>query len=199
MRLTKVSRDRVIRVMEKAEANSRSGRLVRLRFLTDEGDFTEGPMDGLSYEYFEEARLCWYAGAFVAAIVMSQLAFEEALRSHYRLTLGPGGLLASRKEVDRAGFADLIEQARHDQRITLEEAEALGALRKDYRNAYVHTKDLKGAATGSTSHELPPFAIQHFKIVAPEVAGTSVEDEARHAIHMLITMLPRISRRWFGL
>ena len=63
---------------------------------------------------FMPARLCWYVGAFVAIIVMSQLALEEMLRAHYRRCKGVDGKLNEHLRVDEADFSGLINQAEAD-------------------------------------------------------------------------------------
>ena len=113
------------RLIRDANERAHSGRLERVSFLMSEADSEPVPFPALVYEYYEEARLCWYMGAFVAAIVMSQLAFEETLRSHYRVKRGVDGKLNEHKKLNEAGFADLIKQAGDDGWLSLEEAAAL--------------------------------------------------------------------------
>jgi len=106
------------RLIHEQEDRSFPGRLERLRFLLSIQKQPPFPSPRLAYEYYEEARLCWYVGAFVASIVMVQLAFEELLRSHYRVAKGVGGKLDCGKKVDDAGFANLINEARNDMYIS---------------------------------------------------------------------------------
>jgi hypothetical protein len=132
--------DSLIAQVAAADERARPGRVSRLAALGDAEGVDGYPCPALAHEYFEEARLCWYVGAFVAAILMVQLAFEEFLRSQYRVAKGVGGELRSGIKVDRAGFAELIVQARSDGFLSSSEANELHALRKR-RNPYVHTKD----------------------------------------------------------
>lgn len=96
------------RLMRGADERAHNGRLERLRFLLSKQDPNPAPVDALAYEYFEEARLCWYVGAFVATIVMSQLALEEMVRAHYRRWKGVDGKLNEGLKVDEASFLNLI-------------------------------------------------------------------------------------------
>jgi len=177
-------------LLQDANARAHKGRLNRLQVLVSEGDQDPAPIPSLAVAYFEEARLCWVDGAFVATIVMSQLAFEEALRAHYRMWHGVRGKIDSGKEVSDAGFAELVDQSKNDGWILPEEAEALHRLRKDYRNPYVHSKDIPGR---------PDFFTQTLKIFAPEILRTGVEEEARESITLLVSLLPRICRRLWGI
>ncbi|HET9057296.1 MAG TPA: hypothetical protein VFN30_10680 [Chitinophagaceae bacterium] len=179
-----------------AEANDRalSGRLNRLRFLLSNEDDDVKPFSALAFEYYEEARLCWYVGAFVATIVMSQLALEETLRSYFRAANGVKGKLSSGKLVDSAGFADLINESLSLNIISKHEYKQLDKLRCKIRNPYVHPKDISLPKNESKSD----FFRQHTKITAPELIGESVEDEASEAISILSNLLPEISSRIFG-
>jgi len=169
-----------------ADERARPGRIVRLKWLRAEAPLESYPVPALAQEYFEEARLCWYVGAFVASILMVQLAFEELLRSHYRVARGVGGDLAPRKSVDSAGFADLIEHAKRDGLLSSSEVRDLTLLRKS-RNPYVHTKGVGGKG--------PSFLDQSMKTSAPELTGLGVEQEAKEAIKLLTTSFVRLCIR----
>lgn len=182
------------KLMRDTDKRARRGRLERLRFLLSEEDSNMFPADALALEYYEEARLCWYVGAFVAAIVMSQLALEEVLRSYYRAAKGVKGRLNQRTKVDEASFADLIAQASCDGVIGVGEADLLTKIRKEFRNPYVHTRD-----TNDGDYLVnPTFLKQYFKIYAPHLVGISVEDEAKESIRVLVKLFPVISRRAWG-
>jgi len=181
------------------DKRSYNGRLERLKFLLSIESQNEYPASALAHEYFEEARLCWYVGAFVATIVMVQLSFEELLRSHYRVAKGIGGKLRSGKEVNNAGFYELINEAENDGYISRQEAESLHGLRKNIRNPFVHVKDIEVNANGKQTFRKPNFFTQTLKIVAPEVLGSDVVDEAKGAIQLLVTLFPEISSRYGGL
>jgi len=183
------------RLMQDADKRAHSGRLERLRFLLSEDDPDPAPVDALAYEYYEEARLCWYVGAFVSAIVMSQLALEEALRSYYRAAKGVGGRLNELVKVDEASFADLIRQAEADGWLCPNEADALTKIRKEFRNPYVHTRDTK-----ANDQLVKPTAFtQYLKIHAPQLLKSGAEDEARESIKILAGLFRSISRRAWGI
>ena len=177
--------DQQTQVIE-ADERARPGRIARLKWLHAQAPLESYPVPALAQEYFEEARFCWYLGAFIASILMVQLAFEELLRSHYRVARGVGGSLDSGKSVDSAGFAELIRQGRRDDLLSPSEVHDLSSLRKS-RNPYVHTKDVGG--TG------PSFFDQTIKISASELVGLGVEQEAKEAIELLTTFFPRLCMR----
>lgn len=169
-----------------ADERARVGRIARLGWLQSGTSLQSYPVPALAHEYFEEARLCWYVGAFISTILMVQLAFEELLRSHYRVVRGVGGKLDSGKRVDSAGFAELIKQGSRDTFLSTAEAGDLSALRR-CRNPYVHTRDVEGKG--------PSFFDLTVRISAPELAGVGVEDEARKAIKLLTTLFPTLCLR----
>ena len=181
------------------EANKRAhpGRISRLQFLLKVEDDDLAPIDALASDYYEEARLCWYIGAFVATIVMSQLALEEMLRAHYRVFKGIKGRLdvGAGKLVDEATFANLIEQAKIDSWLSSQAAKALHKLRSENRNPYVHPKDIDI----NKNARKPDAFKQHIKIVAPDLLEVGVEDEARKSMTIAGALLRRISRRFWGM
>lgn len=186
-------------LIHEGDERSHNGRLERLKFLLSIQSQNEYPAPALAHEYYEEARLCWYVGAFVATIVMVQLSFEELLRSHYRVAKGVGGKLSSGKQVNNAGFYELINEAENDRYISMQEAESLHDLRKNIRNPFVHVKDIEVNTNGKQSFKKPDFFTQTLKIVAPEILGSDVIDEAKGAIRLLGTVFPEISSRYGGL
>jgi len=182
-------------LMRGTDERAHNGRLERLRFLLSKQDSHPAPVDALAHEYFEEARLCWYVGAFVATIVMSQLALEEMLRAHYRRWKGMDGKLNERLKVDEASFLNLISQAEADGWLSREEAAQLNKIRRDLRNPYVHPHDLK---TSNVFAE-PNWLRQLIKITASQLAENGAEDEARQSINTLVELFPSISRRFWGM
>ena len=80
----------------------------------------------------------------------------------------------------------MIHQGRSDGLLSVSETNELNSL-KTCRNPYVHTKD-------SGNKELT-FLDQLTKIAAPEIAGVGVEDEARKAVSLLITLFPMLCMR----
>ena len=186
------------RLIHDGDERSYKGRFERLKYLLSINSLDEFPAPALAWEYYEEARLCWYSGAFVATIIMAQLAFEELIRSTYRVAKGVRGKLANNKKVDKASFSDLIWEAEQDKIITKKEAENLNKLRK-LRNPFVHTKDLR--IEGENKITLGPvdFFYQHLKIVASHLIGQSAENEAKFAIKLLCNSFPKISYRLGGI
>ena len=198
MKKTQWDNSEIRNLLLESDKRSYNGRFKRLRFLLSIEDQEPFPVSALAYEYYEEARLCWYVGAFVATIVMVQLSFEELLRSHYRMAKGIGGKLSCGKKVDQANFSDLINEAHNDSLISEEEAKLLHNLRKNIRNPYVHVKDIKVNRDRKPNRKTDFFA-QYLKIKAPEIIGCDVEDEAKDSVQVLVTLLPKISRRFGGL
>jgi hypothetical protein len=187
------------RLIHDGDKRSYNGRLERLKFLLSIESQNEYPASALAHEYFEEARLCWYVGAFVSTIVMVQLSLEELLRSHYRVAKGIGGKLSSGKEVNNAGFCELINEAENDRYISRQEAESLHGMRKNIRNPFVHIKDIEVNANAKRTFRKPNFFTQTLKILAPEVLKSDVANEAKGAIQLLVTLFPEISSRYGGL
>jgi hypothetical protein len=176
--------------IDEQHVRARSGKLDRFRVLLHTPDLIPSPP--LAYEYFEEARLCWLNGAFVATIVMVQLAFEELLRDRYRVVKGFGGKLNLRTTVDRAGFKELVRQAKCDSLVEPKEAAALLQLR-NVRNPYVHSKIPRKAYVSTLDYV---FAHRH-KFV-PKRGRIKVEEEARKAIQLLLGLFSRLCYRWLG-
>ena len=198
MKITQWDNIEIRKLLLKSDKRSYNGRFKRLKFLLSVEDQNPFPISALAFEYYEEARLCWYMGAFVATIVMVQLSFEELLRSHYRVVKGIDGKLSCGKKVDKTNFSDLIDEAHNDSLISEEEAILLNDLRKNIRNPYVHVKDIKVNCEGKPNRKTD-FFTQYLKIKAPEVVGCDVEGEARRSVQVLVTLLPKISRRFGGL
>jgi hypothetical protein len=178
---------------------SKGGRIERLKLLMSCENEDGFYCPHLCHEYYQEARLCWFCGAFVATIIMVQLSFEELIRSHYRVGCGTNGRLSTEKKVDDAGFYELINETESDGYITEQEAKSLNQLRKDLRNPYVHVKDTSLDTSGKPDMSKPNFLIQSLKITAPELIGFDVVKEAEAAIRLLVILLPRISNRTGGL
>jgi len=195
------------RLISEGDQRSYNSRLERLRFLLSIERQKPFPISALVSEYYEEARLCWYFGAFISTIVMVQLSFEELFRAHYRAAKGVGGELNSGKKVDNASFFDLIEEAKNDKWISLDEANLLHNFRKNIRNPYVHVKDIQIANGEKADLRKPNFGTQYFKIKSlkikdPEIKKLirfDVEAEAKESIRLLVSSLPEISRRSGGI
>lgn len=126
-----------------ADLRARGERLDRLKYLHRlERNARFFPASQLAVSYYEEARLCWYMGTFIATIIMTQLAFEELLRSHFRRFKGAEGKVDTRTKINQASFGDLVNAAETQGWISTKHASQLNRLRKELRNPYVHTKDL---------------------------------------------------------
>ncbi|PKB63486.1 MAG: hypothetical protein BZY80_06900 [SAR202 cluster bacterium Io17-Chloro-G2] len=169
-------------------------RVARLGMLCRQQDDDPGFFNSLALAYHEEARLCWVNGAYVAAILMSQLALEEMIRSHYRAF---SGNVSVAQKVDRAGFADLIDQAEKDGWVETEEAKQLHVIRKNYRNPYVHPHDNLGEANSDAQISNPNAFTQAVKIYAPQLGHGDVMDEAWQVVKILVVLFPRISYRFW--
>jgi hypothetical protein len=190
--MNRYTENEIEQLMAESSKRSHDGRLRRLRVLLSNQAQSAFPSPALALEYYEEARLCWYVGAFIAAIVMTQLAFEELLRGHYRVANGVGGTLSCGKKVDEAGFFDLINEAKKEEYISQDEATLLHALRQKLRNPYVHVKDADKVENDMVEKT-------NFLSLLWKVASGAVEDEARKAVILLVQLFPEISLRHGGL
>ena len=170
------------------------GRFQRLKYLISIHKDIYLPYPSLCEEYNEEAKLCWYNGAFVASILMVQLTFEELFRSYFRMIYGVNGELRFYKEkikVDNASFYALIEEACLCGWINNNERDELHGLRK-IRNPYVHTKDI----TSKTRKKIDFFNL-FTKTHASELIEGSAEEDAKFAVTLLIKSYPDIALRVF--
>jgi hypothetical protein len=68
-------KENIKKLMKEGDRRSNKGRLERFGFLMEKEKEPYFPAPALAVEYYEEARLCLYMGAFVATILMTQLAF----------------------------------------------------------------------------------------------------------------------------
>jgi hypothetical protein len=110
-------------------------RLERLDFLVRHfGPERHLLLIDMSAHYFEEARLCYLNGIFVACVLMVQCALEELLRGFFRLK-GDDALAAT------AGFNTLIEHSLCEGFICQDEAQEMDDIRTA-RNPYVHPKGI---------------------------------------------------------
>lgn len=179
---------------EESEHHARVWRTKRLYSSMRKGAFVSS---SLAHAYFEEARVCWICGAYVSTILMTQLAFEEELRSHYRVARGVRGTLDGKVAVDQASFNQLIHQAEVEGWISRIQAKALHRIRKSLRNPYVHTKDSekigeRGRRQRGFERKSDFFA-QTMKIHAPSFETGSVVGEAQEAIKALLKHFPRVA------
>jgi hypothetical protein len=170
-----------------ADARARGGKKKRLELLAEAPPEYEFPAPQLARRYYEESRLCFYSGAYVATIIMAQLAFEELLRTYYRAIEGEGCLPDGTKVAD-CGFADLIIRARREKLANSRDIRHLEKLRT-MRNPYVHSRQ-DGKKSDHTRQTL--------KITFPEYVGVSTQDEAQKAVTTLIEVFPRLSIKIWG-
>ncbi len=171
------------------------GRLQRIKYLISIHKDIYLPYPSLCEEYYEEAKLCWYNGAFVASILMVQLTFEELFRSYFRMSYGVNGELRLYKEkikVDNASFNVLIEEAYLCGWIKDNGRNELHRLRR-IRNPYVHTKDI-GPKTRKKKID---FLTLFTKVYGSELIEGSAEGDAKFAITLLIKSYSNIALRVF--
>lgn len=210
------------RMVETSNENENNGRIARLRVLVDnqtrEGFFCHA----LAHNYFEEAKMCWYSGCYVSTIIMSQLAIEELLRSHYRNMshcfiqeedgtmrqfppedckepvlkwANRDSMKKGYQKVDSATFMQLVEEALCDSLITHPQADKLGHLKKALRNPYVHSEDVNGSSVFCP--ESRSSVSLSMKISSPGLIGDTVE-EAETAIVLCLSVFVQICHRTFG-
>lgn len=77
-------KDTLRNIMSESDKKSFQGRLNRLIFLLENLAEDYVPFPAIVLEYFEETKLCFYQGAFVASILMASATYEELLRQIYR-------------------------------------------------------------------------------------------------------------------
>jgi len=180
--------DLMVRRLDETEHRGRVWRMKKVMASIYDENFIAS---ALAATYYEEARWCWISGAYVATILMSQVAIEEALRSHFRMNRKRNDPLVRTVTVDGASFRQLIDQAMAEGWISATRARELHRLRKMLRNPYVHTKT--GAKT--TDHSAPFLretsqSAQLGKILRPGFETGSVVAEAQEAIQLLIRSFP---------
>lgn len=186
--------NKIKEMIKNSEIKEFEGRLQRLKYLISIHKDIYLPYPSLCEEYYEEARLCWYNGAFVASILMVQLTFEELFRSYFRMSYGVNAELRFYKEkikVDNASFYVLIEEACLCGWINNNERNELHRLRR-IRNPYVHTKDID-----SKNRKKIDFFNLFIKIYASELIEGSAEEDAKFAITLLVKSYPDIALRVF--
>ena len=176
--------DSIVRKLNESEHRGRVWRTKKVLSSIDDEGFIASALAGL---YYEEARWCWISGAYVATILMTQVALEEALRSHFRFSREKNAPLTKGVTVDGASFCQLINQAKAEGWISATRAKDFHRLRKMLRNPYVHTR----RAAKTTDHSAPFFRETHEwaqlgKIFRPGFETGSVVAEAQEAIQLLI-------------
>ena len=153
---------------------SRHERLNRLRFVVDEFGAPRHlllPGGFLTLRAFEEAKSCFVNGDFIGCILLSQLGLERLIGGLFRLS--------GRDDLERAGFADLLQEALQERYLSEREFEIFDGLRR-MRNPYAHNR--------------PPM---HAEGLIPRVVATGkepeelFEEDARRAIRALFSIFTR--------
>ena len=171
------------------EADKRSfeGRLDRLSFLLENLGEDYVPFPAIVLEYFEETKLCFYEGAFVASILMASATFEELFRQIYR----------DANEMEKAnttGLANLVSHAVEDGLISLDEAEELTELRR-LRNKFTHIRIGFKSVDFRKKRAFLDFILlwgDRHKETLP------IEALAKDAIKIFARLLPELCNRFWG-
>lgn len=127
----KQTEEELVRFLKKEDTNSFTDRLQRLRFLVEMfGEPGHLLLPGeLSPYLFEEARLCYLNGEYIACVMLCQSLLEELFRGLFRMS--------GRDDLNKAGFKEITDEALSKGLITQDEARAFDRIR-DHRNRYVH-------------------------------------------------------------
>ena len=160
--------------LEADESKSRPYRANRLKVLIENfgsenfGVFYGGTISAVA---FEEARQAYLHGLFISCTVMCQVCLEHMLAGLFRMY--------GRDDLDRAGFAKLLQEARDEGLITQSEFELFEQLRS-VRNPYVHPPRLSKQVAferRAVDHDTPVEEL--FKI------------DAEHAVKALLRLCQR--------
>jgi len=187
--MKRVSKEELKEIIKKRNDTELNEKVNRLWFLVSNTSEELFPTPILAFHYFEEARLCYLHGAFIATIFMVHNAFEELLRSFYRVIRGQKEKIISKRRsvnVDDATFKELIDDAENERFITKEEARSLHKLRR-LRNKLQHTKDV------------PPYqkSLGDSWVIQSMRVESRVEKDARWAIKFLLNRFPSMCKRLF--
>lgn len=161
-------------------------RIARLRFVQSQF----GPLRGKWYPggievvaMFEEMRLCYVEGLFVATIVLAQTYLERVLAGRIALTEFhfPG-----KTDTRGMGFASLLKLAVERQLILRDEFGKFDALRR-VRNSFVHShsgdpKKELGFRAFKKITEAPVFLLPEQRVDPLQL----LEAEARWALHVVL-------------
>jgi HEPN domain-containing protein len=126
--------DRISEFLTEEDVVSRPFRVERMKFLLNEwGEPRHLLLPGglIAAPAFEEARLCFLNGEFIACVLLSQVVLEHVLAGALKM--------AGRDDLERAGFEKLLREALSEGIISGEEFEAFDSLR-ERRNPYVHSR-----------------------------------------------------------
>jgi hypothetical protein len=160
--------------LEKDEAPSRKSRVRRLQLLVSEygtGEVRLFPGGPISAVAFNEARLAYLHGLFVATTLLSQTCLEHMLTGLFQMS--------GRNDLDRSPYAVLLREARDEQFILLDVYDLFDRLR-NLRNPYAHPRPPGGK--GSWGER----AVQ---------SATPIDDLIVEDAELVITALLRLCRR----
>lgn len=153
---------------------SREARLERLRWLVENfGEprhllFWGGP---ISYRAFEEARLCFLNGQFIATTLLCQVILEHMLAALFHS--------ARRDDLEGSGFKRLIDEAVKERFITPEEYDAFDRIR-ERRNPLVHYRDPMNQEN-----------VMYRLIREDKTLEQVFEDDAKMALSVIFNLLSR--------
>ena len=179
--------DRLKAMIIEAGKRSFQGRLNRLRFLLENLGEDYVPFPKIVLEYFEETKLCFYQGAFVASILMASATFEELFRQIYRDK-------SEMKKAKSRGLADLVNRALEDSLISPYEAKELTELRR-MRNKFTHIKIGFQRIDFNEKRTFLDFLLLWGK---PYKETLPIEALAQDTIKIFARLLPELCNRFWG-
>lgn len=170
-----------------ADKRSLEGRLDRLLLLRNHLSDEFVPFPHIVLEYFEETKLCFYQGAFVASILMASATFEELFRQIYRDA-------NEMKKANTRGLANLVSYAVEDDLISPAEAEKLTELRR-LRNKFTHIRiDFKKIDFKKKRTFLDFILLWRH----PHKETLPIEALAEDAIKIFSELVPELCHRFWG-
>jgi len=183
-----INRDNELKAMIiEADKRSFEGRLNRLAFLYENLGEEYVPFPAIVLEYFEETKLCFYEGAFVASILMASGTFEELFRQIYRDA-------SDMKKANAKGLANLVNHAVKDRLISLEETKELTKLRR-LRNKFTHISVGFKSVDFKKKRTFLDFILLWGD---PRRERLPIEALAKDAIRIFARLLPELCNRFWG-
>lgn len=179
--------DRLKAMIAEADKRSFEARLNRLRFILENLGEDYVPFPAIVLEYFEETKLCFYEGAFVASILMASATFEELFRQIYRNA-------NEMKKANAKGLANLINHAVEDGLISLDEAKELTKLRR-LRNKLTHISIGFKSINFKKKRTFLDFILLWGD---PRRETLPIEVLAKDAIKIFARLLPELCNRFWG-
>ena len=174
-------------LVREADAKSFEGRLSRLEFLLENLGEGYTLFPAIVLQYFEETKLCFYEGAFVASILMVSATFEELLRQIYRE-------INQMEKANARGLSELVENAICDDLISSEEMEELTNLRK-LRNKFTYINIGFGEGSKKNKKTLLDYALLWGD---PREQNLPIEELSKDAIRVFARLLPEVCNRFWG-